>query len=191
MMTALSNERDRPALALPVAQSIVDVMTTYGWRQSRQSPATDRDDAPSPMQTLILANGVLGTRMARLSDDSWFTARALAAPRPQTLIDETFLRILSRPPRDAERTQFANLLTPVFANRIVAGAPVRASRRETDGRVSWSNHLSAEASLIRMEEERKLRFGDQPTARLTKEFRERYEDMLWALMNSPEFAMVP
>jgi hypothetical protein len=60
-----------------------------------------------------------------------------------------------------------------------------------DGRVSWSNHLSAEASLIRMEEERKLRFGDQPTARLTKNFRERYEDMLWALMNSPEFTMVP
>ncbi|MFO0365441.1 MAG: DUF1553 domain-containing protein [Acidobacteriota bacterium] len=191
MMTALSNERDRPALALPVAQSIVDVMTTYGWRQSRQSPATDRDDAPSPMQTLILANGVLGTRMARLSDDSWFTARALAAARPETLIEETFLRLLSRPPLPAERTQFANLLAPVFPNRIVAGAAIRSARREMDGRVSWSNHLSAEASLIRMEEERKLRFGDQPTARLTKNFRERYEDMLWALMNSPEFTMVP
>ena len=73
----------------------------------------------------------------------------------------------------------------------MAGAAIRSTRREMDGRVSWSNHLSAEASLIRMEEERKLRFGDQPTARLTKNFRERYEDMLWALMNSPEFTMVP
>jgi hypothetical protein len=190
-MTALSNERDRPALALPIAQSIVDVMTTYGWRQSRQSPATDRDDAPSPMQNLILANGVMGTRMARLSDDSAFTAMALAGMPLSELLDTTFLRILSRLPEAKEKAAFAKLLEPVYAGRVVKGALARATRRESDGRVSWSNHLSAEASLIRMEEERKLRFGDQPTARLSKDFRERYEDMLWALMNSPEFAMVP
>ena len=69
-ITALSNERDRPALALPIAQSLVDVMTAYGWRQSRQNAVTTRDDAASPMQTLILANGILGTRIVRLSDDS-------------------------------------------------------------------------------------------------------------------------
>ncbi|MCV6901022.1 hypothetical protein OE165_28720, partial [Escherichia coli] len=39
-LTALSNERDRPALALPIAQALVDVMTAYGWRQSRQSATT-------------------------------------------------------------------------------------------------------------------------------------------------------
>jgi hypothetical protein len=190
-MTALSNERDRPALALPIAQSIVDVMTTFGWRQSRQSPSTDRDDAASAMQTLILANGVLGTRMARLSDDSWFTDIALSERPVAALIGDTFLRLLSRPPETGEQASYTRLLEPVYADRIVAGAKARATKRESDGRVSWSNHLSAEASLIRMEEERKLRFGDQPTARLTKAFRERYEDMLWALMNSPEFAMVP
>ena len=166
-------------------------MTTFGWRQSRQSPSTDRDDAASPMQTLILANGVLGTRMARLSDDSAFTDLALRNLPLRELIDESFLRVLSRAPEDSERKLYANLLEPVYANRIVAGAQARSTKRESDGRVSWSNHLSAEASLIRMEEERKLRFGDQPTARLQKDFRERYEDMLWALINSPEFAMVP
>ena len=62
---------------------------------------------------------------------------------------------------------------------------------KTDNRVSWSNHLSAEATLIRMEEERKLRMGDQPTKRLTPEFRERFEDALWAMINSPEFVMAP
>jgi hypothetical protein len=98
---------------------------------------------------------------------------------------------LSRPPEASEKASFLRLLEPVYGDRVVAGAKARATKRESDGRVSWSNHLSAEASLIRMEEERKLRFGDQPTARLTKAFRERYEDMLWALMNSPEFAMVP
>ena len=68
-----TEERDRPALALPGAQSVDDVLTTYGWRQSRQNPVTTRDDGASPLQTLILANGVVGTRIVRLSDDSRFT----------------------------------------------------------------------------------------------------------------------
>jgi hypothetical protein len=66
-----------------------------------------------------------------------------------------------------------------------------APAAKTDNRVSWSNHLSAEATLIRMDEERKLRMGDEPTRRLTPEFRERFEDALWAMVNSPEFVMEP
>jgi hypothetical protein len=42
-----------------------------------------------------------------------------------------------------------------------------------------------------MEEERRLRMGDAPTNRLTPAFRERFEDALWAMLNSPEFVMVP
>jgi hypothetical protein len=42
-----------------------------------------------------------------------------------------------------------------------------------------------------MEEERRLRMGDEPTRRLTPEFRERFEDTLWAMVNSPEFVMLP
>ena len=190
-MTALSNERDRPALALPIAQSVVDVMTTFGWRQSRQNPATERDDAASPMQTLILANGVLGTRIARLSDDSVFTELAMSDLPLEKLVEESFLRILSRYPTTEERRTFAGLLEPHYANRKVAGAEKTGGRRESDSRVSWSNHLSAEATLIRLEEEKKLRFGDHPTKRLKPEFRERYEDALWAMINTPEFVMMP
>ncbi|MEO8129094.1 MAG: DUF1549 and DUF1553 domain-containing protein [Bryobacteraceae bacterium] len=190
-MTALSNERDRPALALPIAQSIVDVMSTFGWRQSRQNPATTRDDAPSPMQTLILANGVLGTRMVRLSDDSAYTELALRSIPAEELVKETFLKVMSRPPSTDESSTFVSLLKPYYQSRKVKGAESVITKRQSDNRVSWSNHLSAEATLIRMEEERKLRMGDQPTKRLTTEFRERYEDALWAMINSPEFVMVP
>ncbi len=190
-MTALSNERDRPALALPVAQSIVDVMTTYGWRQSRQSPTTSRDDSASPMQTLILANGVLGTRMIRLSDDSAFTALAMKDVPVTQLITETFVRVLSRPPAPEELKSMRELLEPYYKDRKVAGAAAVAGNKKTDTRVSWSNHLSAEATRIRMEEERNLRMGDQPTARLKPAFRERYEDALWAMVNSPEFVLMP
>ena len=190
-LTALSNERDRPALALPIAQSLVDVMTTFGWRQSRQNPVTTRDDAVSPMQTLILANGIMGTRIVRLSDDSALTELCLRDQALDKLIEETFLRVLSRPPAADEARTFRDLLRPYYANRKVKNAALTASAMKTDNRVSWSNHLSAEATLIRMEEERKLRMGDEPTKRLTPEFRERFEDTLWAMVNSPEFVMVP
>ncbi|HEU0007627.1 MAG TPA: DUF1553 domain-containing protein [Terriglobia bacterium] len=190
-MTALSNERDRPALALPLAQSIVDVLTTYGWRQSRQNPITTRDDAPSPMQTLILANGILGTRMVRLSDDNAFTELCLQPLPLDGLLQETFLRVLSRPPSESESSLFRDHLRSVYSKREVKDAVKRSSTIESDRRVSWSNHLSAEATLIRLEEERRLRMGDEPTSRLKPEFRERFEDVLWALLNSPEFVLVP
>ena len=84
-----------------------------------------------------------------------------------------------------------SLLKPGYDTRIVKNAAAAASMLKTDNRVSWSNHLSSEATLIRMEEERKLRMGDAPTNRLTPAFRERFEDALWAMINSPEFVMVP
>ncbi len=68
---------------------------------------------------------------------------------------------------------------------------VRGAGYKTDTRVSWSNHLSSEATLIRMEEERRLRMGDEPTKRLTAQFRERFEDALWAVVNAPEYVLVP
>jgi len=190
-LTALSNERDRPALALPIAQSLIDVMTAYGWRQSRQNAVTTRDDAASPIQSLILANGIVGTRIVRLSDDSAITTLCLRDEPLDRLIDETFLRVLSRPPSAKEARTFRELLQPYYASRKVKNAGMTASAMKTDNRVSWSNHLSAEATLIRMDEERKLRMGDQPTKRLTPEFRERFEDTMWAMVNSPEFVVVP
>ncbi len=190
-LTALSNERDRPALALPIAQSLIDVMTAYGWRQSRQNPVTTRDDAASPIQSLILANGIVGTRIVRLSDDSAITALCLRDEPLDQLINETFLRVLSRPPSAKEARTLRDLLQPYYAARKVKNAGMTESAMKTDNRVSWSNHLSAEATLIRMDEERKLRMGDQPTKRLTPEFRERFEDTMWAMVNSPEFVVVP
>jgi hypothetical protein len=190
-ITALSNERDRPALALPIAQSLVDMLTAYGWRQSRQNAVSTRDDAASPMQTLILANGILGTRIVRLSDDSAFTALCLRDAPLDKLLEETFLKVLSRPPSAAESRTLTGLLAPTYSTRVVKNAAAAASMMKTDNRVSWSNHLSSEATLIRMDEERKLRMGDAPTNRLTTEFRERFEDALWAMVNSPEFVMVP
>jgi hypothetical protein len=192
-MTALSNERDRPSLALPRAQALVDVLTTFGWRQARQDPATARDDGPSPMQTLMLANGPMGTRITRLSDDSGFTRLALEDRPLDELVGETYLRLLSRPPSADETNVFVDYLQPTYADRRVAGMSLSDIdlSKKTDKRVSWANHMSEESNLIRMEEERTVRMGDDPTTVLQAAFRERYEDVIWALANSPEFKIIP
>jgi Protein of unknown function (DUF1553)/Protein of unknown function (DUF1549)/PA14 domain len=189
--TSLSNERDRPALALPVAQSILDLLTAYGWRDSRQSPITVRDEIATPLQPLVLANGVVGTRISRLSDDSAFTRLALEDRTLPDLVQAVFLQILSRPPSAAEHKTFVELLQEGYSDRRLTDATQPPTRRSTATAVSWSNHLSPEATKIKLELERLAREGDPPTTRLRGAWRERMEDMIWALINSPEFVFTP
>jgi hypothetical protein len=187
-----SNERDRPALSLPVVQSLVDLLETFGWRPSRQDPITVRDEATTPLQPALLANGTMGSRVVRLSDDGAITVLCLENQPADVLIHAVYLRILSRSPSALESSRLVGYLGDTYASRIVPGATAlpRASAASTR-RVSWSNHLSPEASTIQIERERAARAGDPPTARLTGEFRERMEDIVWALVNSPEFLFVP
>jgi len=191
-MASLSNERDRPALSLPRAQSVVDVMDAFNWRESRQNPISEREDALNPLQPLTLANGVLGNRMTRLSDDSALTALCLEDQPLDVLIRETFLCVLSRPPSVEELQAYQELLQPGYTGRVLSETTSAETKHANrTNAVSWSNHLSPEASRIKLELEREAREGDPPTPRLATDWRERMEDMLWALVNSPEFVFVP
>jgi hypothetical protein len=144
------------------------------------------------MQTLLLANGIMGTHVVRLSDDSDFAKLALDNRSFEDLVNETFLRVLSRPPSKSEARTAREFLGPYYTDRKAQDTgPEKTKLAADQSRVTWGNHLSAEATLIRMEEERRLRMGDTPTSRLRPEFRERYEDFLWSLINSPEFVLVP
>ena len=57
--------------------------------------------------------------------------------------------------------------------------------------VSWSNHLSPEANFFVIEEEKRAREGDPPSNALRPAWRERMEDALWAVINSPEILFIP
>lgn len=190
--TSLSNERDRPALALPMAQSFIDLLLVYGWRDSRPNPVTLRDETATVLQPLTLANGVLGRRAVTLSDDHAVTQLCLLEQPLEKLIDQVTLRVLSRPATREEVALFTELLSEGYGDRVVATAesakPVKPVRRNA---VSWSNHLSAEATQIKLELERAVQAGDPPTDRLASDWRQRMEDMLWALTNSPEFVFLP
>jgi hypothetical protein len=192
MLTSTSNERDRPSLALPRIQAVCDVLTAFGWRSSRPDPLSERESAANPLQPAILGNGIVGTWLTRLSEDHAVTALALAAKSPEALVDTLFLRLLTRAPSVAERERFAGLLRPGFAHRLRTSAvPVAAGPRRPAYYVSWSNHLDADATRVRQAEEAAARRGDPPTARLDEDWRRRAEDVLWALLNSPEFIFTP
>jgi hypothetical protein len=190
--TSLSNDRDRPALSLPFAQNIVDLLIVLGWRESRQNPLTVRDLSPTLLQPMVLAHGNVGSRITTLSDDSEVTELALKSQSLPELVDAVYLRVLSRSPSDEERATFVELLRDGYSDRQVPGAKAKPRPKSVPtSAVSWANHLDPEASRIKLELAEQARAGDPPTDRLEPDWRERMEDMLWVLVNSPEFLFIP
>ena len=188
--TSLSNERDRPALSIPKAQSVVDVLQTFGWRDARQDAVTERDHEVSALQPALLANGVVGRRITQLSEDSAFTELALREIDCKALIGELYLRILGRAPTPRELGIMLDHVNAGFSHRVIKGAkPVHHREQVLD--VSWNNHLSEDANRIKVELERAVLAGDPPTQRLRPEWREDFEDVIYALINSPEFIFIP
>ena len=187
-----SNERDRPSLSLPRVQAVVDVLEAFGWRSSRQFPLSDREIMPNVLQPAILANGTMSTWLTRLSDDHALTPLALKDQPADALVDQLFLQILTRKPSSEEREAMLEHLLPGYDTRRLANPPpVPEVKRERPKFVSWSNHLTPEANQIKLELETAARRGALPTNRLDPEWRRRLEDVVWTLLNAPEFVFVP
>jgi hypothetical protein len=189
--TSMSNERDRPSLSLPAAQTAVNVLEAFGWRASRQDPLTVREKEPTVLQPAILANGTLPKRVSQLSEDSIFVRLALQAQSPDWFVAAVYQQILSRPPTDEERAVFVGLLAPGFEQRKTGASPgPKPGWPKRDG-VSWSNHLQGKSNEIRLAWQKEVEQGDPPTTQLTADWRERAEDLVWTLVNSPEFVWIP
>jgi hypothetical protein len=192
--TSLSNERDRPALSIPKSQAIVDALSTFGWRDSRQNSATVRDDSANIVQPALLANGILAHgRIAKFSDEGVFTQLALQERPLSEFVRSLFFQVLSRPPTAEELAIFSATLGPGYETRRNLEFGKESPPRQTSQvrAVSWANHLNPEATRIKQEQEHAARLGDAPGVRLKKEWRARAEDAVWALINSPEFVFVP
>jgi hypothetical protein len=187
---ALPNERDRPALGMPVCQTIVDVMTAFGWNGSRQQPRSERELTTSALQPLMIFNGLLSQRVTRLSEQNAITELCLQELSTATLVDRLFLTVLGRPPDEEEQLEFTDFLQPGFAQRRT-GKPARAIEPLTTFQPDWRKHLEAEQTRLMLAAQQRVSRGEPPTARLTNDFRKRVEDVLWALINSPEFVVIP
>lgn len=188
----LSNERDRPSLALPRAQAVTDVLEAFGWNGSRQNALTERDHDPNVLQPGILANGVMAGWVTRASADSELANLAATAGSPEQLVQSLFLRFLVRRPTAEEHEQFVPLIADGFDQRLLPSEEVvRPEPPPPLEYVSWTNHLNSKANEIKIEMERRARIGDPPDPRLRPRWRQAYEDIVWSLVNSPEFVLVP
>ncbi len=191
MLGSTSNERDRPSLMLPRIQAVADVMEVFGWRGARPDAASGiRESGANVLQPALLANGVMMTWLTRLSDDHGLTRLALETQTPERLVERLFLRLFTRVPSAEERKIYVAALAPGYAQRIVAAPaadPAPPVRRKY---VAWSNHMKSEANSLRLEEEAAARRGDPATARLAPEWRRHFEDVIWALLNAPEWTVI-
>ena len=191
-LTTMANERDRPSLAMPKMQAVVDTLLAFGWRNSRQEPTSHRIEEPNPLQPGVLANGVMGSWLTQLTDDSELTRVCIETESVSQLVETLFLRFLTRLPTPAEKQRFVDLLSIGFVERIVPKELLPPSvELERMPYVSWSNHLDGAANLIKQKQEEAARRGDPPTRYLRDSWRERAEDAMWALLNSPEMIILP
>ncbi len=186
-----SNERDRPSLSLPFAEPFLILMKTFGWRDTRQEPISERDDTSTALQPAIMANGVLSQRFTRCSDDNAFTEIALEKQPLEKLISVTYLKTLTRQPTQKEFDILIELLSTGYEKRLTNEPPIITKPHDSLNRVTWSNHLHARANEIKLELQKIVYQGDHPSPRLSSNWRERYEDVLWAIWNSPEFIYLP
>jgi hypothetical protein len=186
-----SNERDRPSLALPRVQAVVDLLEAFGWRASRQDAATDRESAPNVLQPAIMGNGTASVWLTRLSDDHAVTALSLEARTVEQLVDTLYLRVLTRKPTAEEREAMATHIRDGFETRRVANPVSPPTVRKPPRYVTWSNHLIPEATTIKNELEIAARAGDPPTPKLQEGWRRKMEDAVWVLLNAPEFVFTP
>jgi mono/diheme cytochrome c family protein len=194
MLASTSNERDRPSLSLPRIQAVASLMETFGWRGARQDPINAREIEPNVLQPAILANGTMGVWLTRLSDRHGVTALSLEAKSPEELVDRLFLRLLTRQPTALEKERYVSVLADGFANRVIPASDrpaAKPGKREPVRYVSWSNHLDGAANTLATKKEEQARRGDPPTHALNQAWRERMEDVLWAMLNAPEWIYAP
>ena len=188
--TSLSNERDRPALSLPRAGAVCECLEAFGWKGTRQEPINHRDEEANVLQPAILASGLLSLQLTRLTDRSELTSVCVDVSSPEQLVRYLFQRFLGRRPTKPEHKRFVSLLAEGFDSRVLR-TPALPETPLREPPISWANHLNAEATLVRNREMERLRNGPPPTGRLSTEWRERAEDAVWALINTPEFQFTP
>ena len=192
MLADLKNERDRPSLSLPRNRMMVDLLEVFGWTGARQEPIVQREIDPNVLQPGILANSVLTVNVTRASANSMLANLAIRSTSPDQLIEALFAQILNRPPRADEKAACVDFIALDFNQRQVPANQVKPiTPLPRLPKVTWFNHAQSESNNIQMEHERRLRQGPSGDPRLQPQWRERFEDVVWSLVNHPEFVWIP
>jgi hypothetical protein len=192
MLANLTNDRDRPSLSLPYSQCVVDVLEAFGWSGARQAPRTDREIAPNVLQPGVLANGALSSTLTRASYNSPLADLAVRASSPESIVESVFLRFLSRPPTQREAQPFLDTLREGFTERLVPELNLQQPPvPEPLPRLTWFNHLHPDSTTVALQNDKRARQGPPPDPRLKPEWREKFEDLVWSVLNTREFVWMP
>lgn len=192
MMADLKNERDRPSLSLPDARIIVDVLESFGWTGARQMPRSQREMDPNVLQPGILSNGVLTMNLTRASLNSSLAQLAATTQSAEELVETLFLQILTRRPTEEERATYLAVLSPGFPERLLPPELVTFPEEpEPLPKITWFNHANEEANDIQLEKEIRIRRGPPADPRLNPDWRIRFEDAVWSLINDRDFVWIP
>lgn len=192
MLVSLSNERDRPSLTFPYAAMVEEVLTAFGWSAERQSPKTDRDQAPNVRQPAVIANSYLTLWLTSAAHESKLADLAVETDSPEALVDSIFLSFLSRPPNAVEKQKFVQELAMGFDQRLVPPSQIQPPEPWVRlPQVTWSNHLRNEANSIQQQHAGRVRQGPPADPRLEPQWRQRYEDFVWSVVNLREFLWMP
>jgi hypothetical protein len=179
-----SNEEDNPILARPLLQDVITTAAVFGWRDQRPDPKSVRDADANPLQPLTMANGRLLNRLVRMTDASYYTHLANRDIGLTEFIDHVFLNTLSRFPADRERILIRDRLRPVWSDRR-AVAEARTVVAEQAPPQVVRDQLDAYRYLA------KARESEPATRTLSTPFQRAFEEILWMILNSPEFIFVP
>ena len=113
---------------------------------------------------------------------------ALNTKSATDLIENIFLRFLGRLPNQKEQTSALELINPGFENRVsMNDESFKPKQNEKLPLITWFNHLSPEATTVQMKVEKQVRQGPPVDPRINPDWRERYEDLIWSLINHREF----
>jgi hypothetical protein len=127
MFASLNNERDRPSLALPRAQAVVNVLEAFGWNGARQKPVFARESESNVLQPGILENGILTQSLSRAFWKSKLADLAVEAKSPEGIAGAVCFSAFSAASR--------NLPSGNHSCRICAQALKHDSRRRMK---SWN-----------------------------------------------------
>ena len=184
-----ASERDRISLGIPQVDLLNELLTAYGWRPQRQDPQDRPDEPPTPLRPLALANGPAAAALLDATPEAWVTEAACEADSPAAFVDLLTLAVFGRQATREELTRYGDLMADGFESRCTGSQdePQRVYRR----RISWRNHFDPVADELVRQRIAELEAGGEPTRQLTRDWRERAEDLQWVLINSPEFSWVP
>ena len=160
--TTLANERDRPSLAMPKMQAVVDAFA-FGWRNSRPEPTSHRIEEPNPLQPGVLPTGSAGGWLTRLSDDSEITQMCIDAESASQLTEDLFLRYLTCFPTKEEKRPSRLCSRPGSMTGSYPSETLSHPDKKRYPFVSWLNHLDNEANSIKQQLEEDARRGDPPS----------------------------